>query len=372
MKVLSFPHYFPDKRDLWAYLLLYDEVATMVPWADRSGLRANTYLYELEDVDRSIFRFVEPRPPLDLHSEINIRDYATRDSFYRRNDAAHARNLRARAQNFFRRDRGYEPPPETIDYFKSLGWRNVAMQKFPSNFLDELIESGLAISGHSHDYETLPVLVPGSLANAIMSKVAAKVCHDEDLAAVGETSKDIVNLCATSKPQDSFHRASLVPFAIEAALPKDLDQIGIDRLMDLREEYSGVREQLNYWARDVSNFHDLDRPNASNRLAEKLEEAKNQIEREIRTANRRVGIFEPIFSAVSIVVTLGLAGVNGVIPGPLAGILTSAFGMGTGYALNRLVRPGTQDGAARNLVVMGNRIQREINRQNYARIPSGM
>jgi hypothetical protein len=330
-RILSYPNYCPNKFNLRALLLFYDDIRTIVPEEDQLGVARRDHLFELERyAGTRPIEFVDPKYSLFAWE----RDERTFETFIRlaQKNAARMETGLKQLVTVAQRNR-YAPETQTLtSYLQDLGWSYVAAPKISDKTLDQLIDLKVALpvqhlinreTGTVVEYD--PILMPSELANFAISRLARDLANRENRVPV--TLEDTSHYASLYKGGVALpdRRQYLLSSFIHAAIPACLGELEPDRYWDLRQEYSGVRLRLNDLLNATLVQHDLDGSDDFKDFIGHTGTVVNSLRREIDAASRkfrptwlensRTFAIDTAFTLVGPVVGAALGGYQGAIAG---------------------------------------------------------
>lgn len=324
--VLSFPAYLPTAREVRASLLLYDRMSTMVPKVDQK-----------EVLDRDEISGIYGHIPPDALTFFDP-DYEYVDWF--NNDKT--KSLVKRKSRSIIRGDGYKNISEwfTVDqsgYFKPAGdfdltydrlikegWRPLALQKFPPDLLQTLLELRLAAKIPAFKSEQEPVLTHPTIGGFVLGQIARHFASDGvcPLANSDNSFKDCLFDGSLTVPEQ---RSVLLGITINVAVPSDVESVNGDDFASLRSALSKQRLDLNKLLQDLLVKMNLDGEHDAVILKQRISDRAADIHRAITDAEKNIGPRTLVNQTLTFAVSVlgGAAGFAvGALPGALIGAIT--------------------------------------------------
>lgn len=263
-QIISYPHYCPKKFDLRALLLFYDDISTVVPKEVQNFVRRREYLQEIAAVSNSTpVKLIDPAYSLFAweHDE-NIFE-----SFMKL-AAQSSRKITNGLRTEVRAALAGPYPSENLslaDRLQAAGWVFIASQKIRDQTLDRLKELDVALPMQEiRSPETgqtvarQPVLMPSELGNFAISRLARDIANrNHQVPVTFENSSHFASLYrgGITLPDKRHY---LISSLIKATIPDCLAELPTGDYWVLREQYTGVRKNLNKLIAETMQTRDLD------------------------------------------------------------------------------------------------------------------
>lgn len=333
--ILYYPHYTPSRTDLRRFLLLYDTVATIVPYSDQPMASRREHLLELgEFTDENLIRFCDPHSAANgWFNAPDVIDYL--EELLADNEFA---TRVARIQEDLTGPPGVInlSAPRTVfklQQLKESQWSELAFEKIPADVMHFLHVHGLAYPMQTTMQETNPFLLPNQVHSTIISRLAREICDREGLHPLAHTNFDATQFLRESNVSRGQIRSELIAVSLEIAVPSRIGQFSPEKYMELRQSLAEVRLQINVIAdnllvglnldsaSDIKQFREM--------VADKVSDINNRIEQSRNSTqwkSRKSMAVDFIVGAAGGVVGAAVGGIPGAIGGAAVGSVVSRLG----------------------------------------------
>lgn len=324
--VLSFPAYLPSAHEVRANLLLYDRMSTIVPRVDQKDVLDRDAISSISGfIPPDAFAFFDP-----TYAYVDWFGNGKTKSLVKKKSRSIIRGdgYKALSELFTVDGSGYFQPAGDYDIaYNALinqGWRPLALQKFPPDLLQMLIDLKLAAKLPSLEGEQDPVLTHPTIGSFILGQIARHFASDEvsPLANSDNSFKDCLfdgSLTATQQ------RSLLLGVTINVAVPSDIESVSGDDFASLRSALAKQRIDINKLLQDLLVKMNLDSERDAITFKQKISDRAADIHKGITDAEKCIGPRILINRTLTLAVSLfgGAAGFAiGALPGAVVGALT--------------------------------------------------
>ncbi|MEP3431762.1 MAG: hypothetical protein ABJN98_23965 [Roseibium sp.] len=294
-QILSYPSYCPNRFDLRALLLFYDNIQTIVPDEDQSHVRDFGRLTELEGFSEQLpVKFIDPEYGL-FKWEYEKKTYK---SFIRLakqcsdeiptetkktiKDANEECFISANSNNL-------------VEHLLLNGWSCIAKAKITPRTRENLHELGVLINMYELTdpatgvvYQENPILMPKPLCDFAVSRLTRDIAQEGNL--IPATLKDMAHFASLYRGDIDTpdQRQILLTSLIRVSIPNNLEDIEPAAYWDLRQKYSRVRERLNSLVQSTLVKHDLDGSSKIEEFLGNTENVVKTLENEIDQVSKKI------------------------------------------------------------------------------------
>lgn len=332
--ILHYPHYTPSRADLRRFLLLYDTVATIVPYPDQYITGRREHVLELSELtDDELVRFCDPQSyALGWFNAPDVIKYLEELL----SDQKFASKIQSARDDIWPSQQLLDHSPRTVfklERLKQNGWSALAMEKLSGDVKNFLYQHNLGYPMPQTIRETNPILVPDEVYSTVISRLAREICDVEGLYPLAHNRFDAVQFLRESPLARHQMRSELIAVSLEIAVPSRIGQFSPENYMALRENMADTRRQINVIADNLLVGLNLDSTADVNQFREQLADSVSDINERVEQARKhgrwkakKSTIIDFMVSATGGVVGAAVGGIPGALGGAAVGTVASKLG----------------------------------------------
>lgn len=330
--ILSYPKYYPSKANLRAYLLVYDRVSTIVPFTDQERvIRHNEAYAELADAlpDQTL-TFFDPSSSGSGNwtRKETVEDFfggLINDVLFDEPTAALALAVKELKTHGTSKKRA-----EVVARLEGNHWVYMSAEKLTHDFEAILLEAGLALKVPENNLTLVPLLVHPRISDHLMARLARDIAVQERISPVASTAAHLAHALIDEELESQEKRAQLMAMTLDVAIPDDLTDLSVARVLELRDSFADVRRKLPAMAQAFVTNLNLDSERDAKQFRERLNDHRSETEQMILTAQKNAEWRGRTRFAIDIVAAAlggGAAAAAGGLGTVVQGMLAGAVGV---------------------------------------------
>lgn len=305
---ISYPHYSPKARDLRGYLLFYENISTIVPNCDQSGVMHREEIYELNEVSNGeALSFYDP----SMYSESCLDGRSTKKQLKKliklrkrkKKNIYIANTVKIDGDGYLQSDQNYDLCEKLL---KDAGWRYIAQQKSALGLLEQLIDLKLACRVNAIPSESLPILMDSHLCDFILARLTREIATIENVASISSLKKDVSSFLLDDDISVPQKRSEILSLTLDIAIPSEIDKIPAGDFWEIRDEFTDARLNMNIMMDELALQLDLDSVSKAKDFKQRLEQHVSELSTRIDKAHKNIG--RRRFSSLAIDMFCGAVG----------------------------------------------------------------
>jgi len=291
-KILYYPDFEPSKGWFRSHLLFYDTIHSVVP--KELNYKPSD---QISDITERLPKSFEPIAPQNSDKKLNRFNTKVFDSAFTRIE---------KNQKKFPNEFKIEIYPENWEISGSAVFFH---DRKMSEEMYDLLERHHLLNIDSRDFQGLSGIdlknysvVNRYAADLILSYIAENIAKRNHISTITENpfAYSVNTLNSLPPLRDSQKRGLLTSTIIRCIIPEKIEELSTDQFLQIREEYSDIRESIHRISKNLAELHSLDEIQNHQTLQNEVDYISTDFTRQVATLKKSLSPtiakkFVPIF-----------------------------------------------------------------------------